>query len=94
MREISLNAFKQLKSGESALTKTQYSKLEIPVELRVEGGDQTEIKMEKCVSSCRIMNNCLNSTCMLQYSYMPTTSNEVSLIAALQGPTESKFASK
>ena len=50
MREITLNAFKQLKSGESALTKTQYSKLEIPLELKVEADVSTPLQRDNQVS--------------------------------------------
>ena len=43
---------------------------------------------------CKLVNNSLNSTCVVEYQYMSASKNGVALIAALQGPTEAKFASK
>ena len=44
-REIQLNALTQLKHGESAVKKPTYSKLEIPIEFRIESVEKDETDM-------------------------------------------------
>ena len=82
-REISLNTIKI--GGESD---GKNRKLEIPIELENTWEDVS--KDGNSVYEYRVVKQMENSTAQIEYNYQ----NKVQLFGSLQGPTESKFASK
>ena len=64
----------------------------MPIEFKVgieEGDDQRADSFEEpkesvnAMCTCKILPNTLNSSCMVSFTHMPSSLNEVSLIAAL-----------
>ena len=66
----------------------------MPIDFKDDTVSHSDNHPSSNLTTCRIVPNSTNSTCMVEYSFMIGTDNEVQLIAGLQGPTEAKFASK